>query len=352
MMFASKNRASHWIWIVRLLLMAWALAAAGPEVAFAAGSPAQAPPAEPILEPGSEIEVPGQVYTAQPGDNLTRLARRFGTSVESLVSANQITNPNILPVGTRLIVPFRPLAVGQAAQNPRRGLAMAVPAPQDLITLGVGWYYIWDWCVRPRCVPVAYFMDLPPACPPLLLVGNEPNAVRPFGGPLAPAEAAVKVLAIERACPRTRLVVGNVAADDWRPSGGWGSGHDWLVEFFQQYRSVAGRRFNQTIGVHCYAQAVADYCLQQLADLRGLFAGPMWVTEFGILSGAAPHYATLFNYIDAHFERFAAYTNRQPHTGQGWELSTGVELVLPDGRLAPAGEVYADWPERPRSQAR
>jgi hypothetical protein len=183
-----------------------------------------------------------------------------------------------------------------------------------------------------------------------LLVGNEPNAIRPFGGPLAPDEAALKVLAIEKACPHTRLVAGNVAADDWRPEGGWGSGHDWLVEFLAQYRKVAGRRFSQTLGVHCYAQALADYCLQKLAELRGLFGGPMWVTEFGILSGSQQQYAALLTFIDDHFERYAAYTNRQPHTGQGWELSTGVELVLADGRLAPAGEVYAAWPEPPALQ--
>ncbi len=348
MMFASNKRAPNWIRIIRLLLIAWAMAA--PVAVAAAGPPAQTPPAGPILEPGSEEAVPGRVYIVQPGDNLTRVAQRFGTSVESLISANQLTNPNALLAGTQLIVPFRPPDASPALPNPRRGLAMAVPAHQDLAALGVGWYYVWDWCIRPRCVPMAYFMDLPPDCPPLLLVGNEPNAVRPFGGPMTPAEAAIKVVAIEKACPRTRLVVGNVAADDWRPSGGWGSGRDWLVEFLNRYRAAAGHRFSQTIGVHCYAQAVANYCLQQLGDMRALFAGPMWVTEFGILSGAPNQYAALLNFIDGHFERYAAYTNRQPHTGQGWELGTGVELVLPDGRLAPAGKVYAAWPEHPHSQ--
>lgn len=44
----------------------------------------------------------------------------------------------------------------------------------------------------------------------------------------------------------------------------------------------------------------------------------------------------------ANFERYAAYTNRQPHTGEGWELSVGVELVRQDGELTPSGELYAD----------
>ena len=343
------NRIGLWP-SLGLLLALWAFA--WPAPALAAGPPAPATPAGPVLEPGVEGQTPSPVYIVQPGDNLSRLAQRFGASVKSLAAVNHIANPNALRAGQRLIVPFLSPAAGQPAPDPRRGLAMAVAAPQDLASLGVGWYYVWDWCARPRCVPMAYNMDVPAECPPLLLVGNEPNAVPPYGGPLPPAEAAAKVVAIEAACPHTRLVAGNVAADDWRPSGGWGSGRDWLVEFLRAYKAAAGRPFSQTLGVHCYAQAVADYCLRQLADLRRLYAGPMWVTEFGILSGSAPEYAALLAYIDAHFERYAAYTNRQPHTGQGWELNTGVELVLSDGRLAPAGRVYAAWPQRLPLQAR
>jgi hypothetical protein len=70
----------------------------------------------------------------------------------------------------------------------------------------------------------------------------------------------------------------------------------------------------------------------------------MWVTEFGILTGEPTEFGMLLRYIAANFERFAPYTNRQPHTGQGWELSVSVELVGSNGMLTPAGQVYADWP--------
>lgn len=44
-------------------------------------------------------------YVVQPGDNYYRIARRFGVSVQSIYQANQITNPNLLRVGTVLIIP-------------------------------------------------------------------------------------------------------------------------------------------------------------------------------------------------------------------------------------------------------
>ena len=134
------------------------------------------------------------------------------------------------------------------------------------------------------------------------------------------------------------------AADDWRSVGGWGSGRDWLAAFLQAYALYARRNFHQTLGVHCYSQADAGYCLGRLAELRAVYPGPMWVTEFGILSGSQDEFLRLLTYVSAHFERFAAYTNRQPHTGQGWELSSGVEMVNSHGGLTSVGDTYALWP--------
>jgi LysM repeat protein len=46
-----------------------------------------------------------QSYQVQPGDNLTTIARRFGLSVEALVVANGLTNPDRLTPGDLLIIP-------------------------------------------------------------------------------------------------------------------------------------------------------------------------------------------------------------------------------------------------------
>lgn len=44
-------------------------------------------------------------YTVQSGDNLYRIALRFGLTYQQLAAANGITNPDVLPVGTVLNIP-------------------------------------------------------------------------------------------------------------------------------------------------------------------------------------------------------------------------------------------------------
>ncbi|MBO9362656.1 MAG: LysM peptidoglycan-binding domain-containing M23 family metallopeptidase [Thermoflexus sp.] len=44
-------------------------------------------------------------YTVQPGDTLTRIAARFGTTVGAIVEANRLVNPNLIYVGQVLLIP-------------------------------------------------------------------------------------------------------------------------------------------------------------------------------------------------------------------------------------------------------
>lgn len=44
-------------------------------------------------------------YTVQSGDTLFLIARRFGTTVERIAQANNITNPDVISVGQVLIIP-------------------------------------------------------------------------------------------------------------------------------------------------------------------------------------------------------------------------------------------------------
>lgn len=46
-----------------------------------------------------------QEYVVQAGDTLSRIAQRFNTTVQAIVNANNLTNPNQLSVGQRLIIP-------------------------------------------------------------------------------------------------------------------------------------------------------------------------------------------------------------------------------------------------------
>jgi len=56
------------------------------------------PPAGPVAQSTT-------VYIVQPGDTLSSIARRFGTTVAAIVEANGIVNPDFIWVGQRLIIP-------------------------------------------------------------------------------------------------------------------------------------------------------------------------------------------------------------------------------------------------------
>jgi LysM repeat protein len=47
----------------------------------------------------------GTVYTVQPGDTLFSIAQRNGITVQAIVDANHMTDPNHLAVGQQLIIP-------------------------------------------------------------------------------------------------------------------------------------------------------------------------------------------------------------------------------------------------------
>jgi lysozyme len=45
-------------------------------------------------------------YTVRRGDNLFRIAIRYGTTVKALVRCNNISNPNLIYRGQRLCIPY------------------------------------------------------------------------------------------------------------------------------------------------------------------------------------------------------------------------------------------------------
>ncbi|MGQ9627089.1 MAG: LysM peptidoglycan-binding domain-containing protein [Anaerolineae bacterium] len=54
----------------------------------------------------------GTVHIVQWGESLGAIAARYGTTVEAIASANGLTNPNLIYAGQRLIIPAGPVAPG------------------------------------------------------------------------------------------------------------------------------------------------------------------------------------------------------------------------------------------------
>lgn len=48
---------------------------------------------------------PPQIYVVQRGDDLASIARRFGTTVQIIATANNLANPNLIYPGQRLTIP-------------------------------------------------------------------------------------------------------------------------------------------------------------------------------------------------------------------------------------------------------
>jgi LysM repeat protein len=74
-------------------------------------------------------------YVVQPGDQLGRIAERYGVGYSQLIALNNITNPNQIMVGQSLIIPYVGDAPnGAAAQNvSAQTPPNIVPAPPTLL---------------------------------------------------------------------------------------------------------------------------------------------------------------------------------------------------------------------------
>lgn len=77
-----------------------------PDAKLRAGSTLIIPVEGSTSEPAAATQPePAQTYTVQPGDTLVTIAQRHGTTVEALIEANDLANPELLSVGQVLKIP-------------------------------------------------------------------------------------------------------------------------------------------------------------------------------------------------------------------------------------------------------
>jgi LysM repeat protein len=92
--------------------------------------------------------VSGNMYTVQVGDTLSTISQQTGVSVDAIMTANNLSNANIISVGQQLLIPgwtgetavVPPPAAGQPAAPP----APAAPVGVNLLpnpSFEEGWYF-------------------------------------------------------------------------------------------------------------------------------------------------------------------------------------------------------------------
>jgi len=71
---------------------------------------------------GDPAPPPAKIHIVQSGETLTGIARRYGTTVSAIATANYLVNPSLILVGQRLVIP---------------GLAQSAPLPLPFIAVEI-----------------------------------------------------------------------------------------------------------------------------------------------------------------------------------------------------------------------
>lgn len=84
------------------------------------------------------------VHVVQWGENLTGIAAQYGVTVEAIVAANNIANPNRIYVGQRLIIPLTP----GPTETPANAISHLVQSGDTLSSLAVRYHTTIDAIVQ------------------------------------------------------------------------------------------------------------------------------------------------------------------------------------------------------------
>jgi LysM repeat protein len=126
-----------------------------------------------------------QTYTIKPGDNLTKIARKHGCSVEALVRANKLKPDALIRPGQNLIIPANQTSPPATANTPSTGAG--TPASHGKThTIKEGETF--SSIARRHKIPVEQLLKANPDADPRTL---RPGRVIQLGVPSAPAVAAV-----------------------------------------------------------------------------------------------------------------------------------------------------------------
>jgi LysM repeat protein len=127
------------------------------------GQPAEPPPSSET--PGSSEPV---TYVVQGGDTLFRISQRYNVSIEDIVTANNLQNPNRLDIGQTLIIPVGGLP-SQPGQPATGEIIHTVQAGENLFRIGLRYGFTVDALVtynniaNPNRLDVGQQIRIPPS---------------------------------------------------------------------------------------------------------------------------------------------------------------------------------------------
>lgn len=98
-------------------------------VATSEGAPPAPEAAVPALAVEAAAAAPAAEYIVLPGDTLARIAARNGTTVQALMTANNISNPEIIYVGQRLVLAGAAAPQIPAEAPPETQVSASEPQP-------------------------------------------------------------------------------------------------------------------------------------------------------------------------------------------------------------------------------
>jgi len=221
-----------------------------------------------------------------------------------------------------------------------KGLAMAYFVPEDLITLGVSWYYTWNVYqpnMPPGFVPMSRNGEdpnLPLDYSGYVLLFNEPNNIEPYGHPITPENGAQIYIGFVEKYPKAKWVVGNVSVWSW----------DWLADF----RDNCGNyKLPDAWGIHAYIEMFIDLTTTKmlLNAAHNNLGGKFWITEFADTTGNVKNDDRLTDYFynTSWIERWSYFTNRATGS-ESWYPKYWNKVQLFDfetNELTAIGEWYA-----------
>lgn len=102
--------------------------------ASASGASTSTPTPSPTPTAGSQPGSQSVEYIVQSGDTLLRIANRFGVTTQQIINFNSISNPNLIRVGQRLLIPTSTAGVAPTTQPAPTPTVSPTPSPSPSST--------------------------------------------------------------------------------------------------------------------------------------------------------------------------------------------------------------------------